>query len=112
MQLRFQRGHWIGVLGEYNGLDVGAMKIDVEGFEAHVLLGASELLRSNKLPFIAFEFCDWAEDRAFPGRKGWAQKILLDAGYKLSRLTEHTQEQTALTEPVTQGCHTIIGRKL
>jgi hypothetical protein len=84
---------------------------DCEGFEAHVLLGASELLHSRKAPFIAFEFCDWAEDRAFPGRKGWAQQILLDAGYKLSRLVEGAQEPIALAAPIAEGCHTIIGSK-
>ena len=29
---------------------------------------------------VAFEFCDWAEERAFPGKKGWAQQILPGAG--------------------------------
>jgi FkbM family methyltransferase len=99
------------ILRDYDDIDVAAIKIDVEGFEAHVLLGASELLHSRKAPFIAFEFCDWAEDRAFPGRKGWAQQILLDAGYKLSRLVEGAQEPIALAAPIAEGCHTIIGSK-
>jgi FkbM family methyltransferase len=32
------------------------LKIDVEGFETEVLLGAKEMLKNNKINFIQFEF--------------------------------------------------------
>jgi FkbM family methyltransferase len=88
---------------------VGAVKVDVEGFEAHVFLGATELLRSAHAPMVVFEFCDWAEERAFPGRKGWAQKIMLDAGYNLWLMPEFLRRSAPLDKPITEGFHTVIG---
>lgn len=90
---------------------VGVVKIDVEGFEAHVLLGASGLLHSDAAPSIVMEFCDWAEERAFPGRRGWAQQILLDAGYTLWLMEEYRRHGDPLSAPVTDGFHTIFARK-
>jgi FkbM family methyltransferase len=87
---------------------VGALKVDVEGFEAHVLLGAIGLLNSQPGPIVVFEFCDWAEERAFPGRKGWAQQIMLDAGYALWPLPQYANGSAPLAGPITQGCHTIV----
>ncbi|HEX4137076.1 MAG TPA: FkbM family methyltransferase [Bryobacteraceae bacterium] len=88
---------------------VSVMKIDTEGYEAHVFLGAQELLRGSSPPAIVFEFCDWAEERAFPGRQGWAQEILLDADYNLWTIPDYFQERAPLSEPVTQGSHSIVG---
>lgn len=91
---------------------VAAVKIDVEGFEAHVFLGAMDLLRGTPAPFILFEFCDWSEERAFPGRKGRAQRILLDEGYTLWLLPRYLTKSEPLSRPVTEGCHTIVACKL
>ena len=90
---------------------VGAVKVDVEGYEAHVFLGSRNLLASANAPAVVFEFCDWAEDRAFSGRKGWAQQILMDMGYSLWPLAGYLRRATPLNKPITQGCHTIIGLK-
>jgi len=99
------------ILSGYAPGKIEAMKIDVEGFEAHVFLGAMNLLRSQPAPFILFEYCDWAEERAFPGRQGWAQQILLDEGYTLWLLPHYLAKSTPLSRPITQGCHTIIACK-
>jgi FkbM family methyltransferase len=91
---------------------IAAVKVDVEGFESQVFLGAMDLLRSTPAPFILFEFCDWAEERAFPGRKGWAQQILLDEGYTLWPLSDYLAKSDPLTRPVVSGCHMIVGCRL
>lgn len=64
---------------------VDLIKIDVEGFESAVFRGARRLLTGPRPPKIVFEFCDWAERRAF-GRTGDAQRVLLEYGYRLWRL--------------------------
>jgi FkbM family methyltransferase len=99
------------ILDEFSGARVGALKVDVEGFEAHVFLGAASLLSSLPAPLVVFEFCDWAEDRAFPGRKGWAQQIMLDAGYALWLLPDYLRKSAPLTRPVTVGSHMIVACK-
>jgi hypothetical protein len=58
---------------------------------------------------VVFEFCDWAEERAFPGRKGWAQEILLDAGYRLWTLPDFLAGGEQLAAPVTAGAGSIVG---
>jgi FkbM family methyltransferase len=88
---------------------VSVMKIDTEGYEAHVFLGAQGLLRGSSPPPLVFEFCDWAEERAFPGRKGWAQEILLDAGYALWALPDYLRDGPPMNEPVVHGSHSIVG---
>jgi FkbM family methyltransferase len=85
---------------------VAAMKVDVEGFEATVFLGAGDLLRTEK-PRVVFEFSDWAEERAFPGRRGWAQEILLDYGYRLYRLDQWPSRKQ-LREPLRHGGHELV----
>jgi FkbM family methyltransferase len=97
------------ILLEHGVARVSVMKIDTEGYEAHVLLGAQELLRGSSPPPVVFEFCDWAEERAFPGRKGWAQELLVAAGYTLWTLPEYLQDRAPLSMPVMQGSHSIVG---
>jgi FkbM family methyltransferase len=97
------------ILIEHAVANVSVMKIDTEGFEAHVLLGAQQLLRSSSPPPIVFEFCDWAEERAFPGRKGWAQELLMGAGYSLWTMEEYVQNGAPLSQPITHGAHSIVG---
>lgn len=97
------------ILLEHAVTNVSVMKIDTEGFEAHVLLGAQQLLCGSSPPPIVFEFCDWAEERAFPGRKGWAQEILIGAGYSLWTMENYLQDRAPLNEPIVYGTHSIIG---
>jgi hypothetical protein len=82
--------------------------MDVEGYEAHAFLGAKELLTSPSAPLVVFESTGWAEERAFPGRGGWAQKILMDLGYNLLTLTSYLRHGTPLRKPVLGG-DTIVG---
>jgi FkbM family methyltransferase len=96
------------VLASHHAGKVSAVKVDVEGYEAHVFLGAEELLRSRPAPLIVFEFLDWAEERAFPGRRGWAQEILADFGYTLWSLEDYPQPGRALAKPVVEGGYTIV----
>jgi FkbM family methyltransferase len=95
------------ILEDQGVAEVAALKIDVEGYEAHVLLGAQRLLRSP-VPRIVFEFCDWAEERAFPGKAGWAQEILLNSGYELWRLSAFQSNGKPLHEPVRKGSDSIV----
>ena len=91
---------------------IRVIKVDVEGFEAHVFMGAIELLQSSEPPLIVFEFCDWTEERAFPGRKGWAQQILMNQNYDLWPFPEFLHGSSRpLAEPLTAGCHTIVARR-
>jgi FkbM family methyltransferase len=87
---------------------VSVMKIDVEGFEAAVFLGAAKLLYSSSPPPTVFEFCDWAEERAFPGKKGLAQTLLMDAGYQLWTLPDYFRRRPPLVFPITEGAHSIV----
>jgi FkbM family methyltransferase len=49
--------------------DIGFIKIDVEGFEKEVLLGALETLKANNYPKILFEsWGDWKEREGVPAR--------------------------------------------
>jgi FkbM family methyltransferase len=97
------------ILREQAVRHVSVMKVDTEGYEAHVFLGAEELLSSPSPPVVIFEFCDWAEERAFPGRKGWAQHLLMSSGYSLWTMPSYVQNGASLKEPVTDGFHSIVG---
>ena len=97
------------ILREHSVDHVSVMKIDSEGYEAHVFLGAGELLGSQCPPALVFEFCDWAEERAFPGRKGWAQHLLMSAGYTLWTMPDYIMNRSSLKDPVTTGAHSIVG---
>lgn len=66
---------------------VALLKIDVEGFETLVLSGASRMLAEKRAVSIYFEVCPFLTRRAGFDPAAPAQ-MLLDAGYKLSRLTE------------------------
>lgn len=87
---------------------VTAIKVDVEGYEAHVFNGAISILTQSIRPKIIFEFCDWAEERAFPGKCGWAQSILQGLGYSLWKLNEYVSGGPPLKEPLTKGTETIV----
>lgn len=96
------------ILLEHGVERVSAVKVDTEGFEAHVFLGAQGILRGPSPPPIIFEFCDWAEERAFPGRKGWAQEVLLDAGYSLWTVGAWLSRDAPLRHPLVEGADSIV----
>ena len=95
-------------LVQENGMaKVDLIKVDVEGFEAAVFRGATQLLGGPHPPIILFEFCDWAEERG-GFALGTAQSVLLDQGFQLSRLGGDPNEM--LKTPMTSGCEMIIAR--
>jgi FkbM family methyltransferase len=97
------------ILRENNVSEVAVVKVDVEGFEAHVFQGAMELLHSpHRRPRIVFEFCDWAEERAFPGKRGWAQEILMQNSYRLWTLSEFLAGGQPLAAPLREGFDSIV----
>jgi FkbM family methyltransferase len=96
------------ILQENRVSEVAAIKVDVEGYEALVFQGASRILSSPRRPRIVFEFCDWAEERAFPGMRGWAQEILLGSGYKLWRLEDFLAGRKGLDAPIREGFCSIV----
>jgi len=51
-------------LQEWHGATVDLLKLDVEGFEPHVLAGASSALKSGRIRAILCEFNDWWLRRA------------------------------------------------
>mgnify|MGYP002777175863 CR=1 FL=1 len=74
------------------------IKIDVEGYERQVLSSGESYLRDER-PQIVFEFCDWAETHA-GNRPGDSQRLLLDLGYRIARIT---QPEVELRVPLEQG---------
>jgi FkbM family methyltransferase len=61
------------------------IKVDVEGFEASVFKGMSQIAGTDR-PKVIFEFSEWAEVKA--GFKPMeAQSIILSKGYKLQQMT-------------------------
>jgi len=96
-----------GILAECQSPRVHVMKVDVEGFEAAVFRGASKLLAGPEKPVIAFEFNDWAEERAgFP--VGEAQRILLDFGYRLRSLENWRPDTPTLSCPMIRGSDNLV----
>jgi FkbM family methyltransferase len=61
------------------GMVFGAMKMDVEGFEPHVLEGGRAFLTKAQIPFIVFEIGRMSEEQ----RKG-VLKFFYGLGYKAS----------------------------
>jgi FkbM family methyltransferase len=99
------------LVGINPGLNVAAIKVDVEGFEAAVFHGARRLLGQPHSPPVVFEFADWAEERAFEGRAGWAQEILQHYGYSVWRLNDYLARRPPLSEPLRRGFETIVAVK-
>ncbi len=94
------------------GIDhVDMIKIDVEGFEAHVIQGAHKLLTSDHAPQIVFEFCDWAEARVPGGKIGDTQHLLKQLGYNIWRLEDFLRGREPLNTLLTQGFETLLAVK-
>jgi len=70
------------LLAERGWPEVSVMKVDVEGFEAAVFMGAEKLLKELR-PVVIFEFCDWAEKNSGRFHIGESQEILLKSGFSL-----------------------------
>src|SRR4030095_2796953 len=99
------------ILGEESIERVDLLKMDVEGFEAAVLQGARKLLNSHDAPLILFEFCDWAEARVPGGEVGNAQRLLLEWGYRLWRLSDFVRGRPSLDNVLTVGFETLVAVK-
>jgi FkbM family methyltransferase len=90
---------------------VDLMKLDVEGFEADVFRGASQLLAAETPPLIVFEFLDWAKARMPNGKVGDAQRILRDCGYTLWRLDDFMKNRPPLTQVLTEGSAMLVAAR-
>lgn len=87
---------------------VDLLKVDVEGFEADVFRGARRLLSCPRPPLVAFEFCDWAEERNPGARPGDAQRFLLERGFALFVLHEGGG-LVPTGAPLIRGDATLVG---
>jgi FkbM family methyltransferase len=99
------------ILAETGVRHVDVLKIDVEGFEAKVLLGATRLLHGDQSPLIVFEFADWAEARLPHGKPGDAQRLLRDWGFKTWRLADFVRGRAALPDVVTSGAEMLVATR-
>jgi hypothetical protein len=99
------------VLKEQRIERVDVIKVDVEGFEAAVFLGAKELLTGANPPLIVFEFCDWAENRVPSGQAGDAQRLLNEWGYRTWRLKHGISKNPPLSNTLTTGSEMLVAAK-
>ena len=90
---------------------VDVLKVDVEGFEVSVFQGARTLLRRKDAPLIVFEFCDWAEARVPQGGPGDAQRLLLEEGFSIWRLSDFVRRATRLREPLRIGYDMLVASR-
>ncbi|MDP3920661.1 MAG: FkbM family methyltransferase [Candidatus Omnitrophota bacterium] len=87
------------------------MKVDVEGWEAAVFLGAEKLLSREDAPLIVFEFADWAESNSERYKVGRAQEILKSHGYRLWRLSDFLKKRKPLPAILKRGANMIVALK-
>lgn len=90
---------------------VHVLKIDVEGFEAAVLRGASQLPEKSPPPLVVFEFMEWAEGRKDPSEIGAAQRYLRDLKYKVWRLEHWGQGKQPLTNILTNSAAMLVAQR-
>lgn len=88
---------------------IRAIKVDVEGFEYQVFVGASQILREDK-PDIIFEFCDWADQRNTGVAIGDAQKLLMAMGYTLWTLDAYLEQSMPIEQAITNGSAMLVAR--
>jgi FkbM family methyltransferase len=89
---------------------VDFIKIDIEGFEYYAFKGAANLLRSENAPGILFEFVEWAENMAEGIKPGDAQKLLVEFGYTLYKVSKGNR-LTKLPVPLEKGETMIFATK-
>ena len=90
---------------------VDVIKVDVEGFERDVFLGAERILTGPTPPIVVFEFCDWAEARLADGGCGAAQRMLKTMGYSIWRLRDTVGSGAPLANVLTSGFETLVALK-
>jgi hypothetical protein len=83
--------------------------VDIEGFEAVVFRGGTNLLSGSDAPDILFEFVDWAKELAGE-TPGSAQLVLINCGYKIY-LLEQSIIVEQLEEPIKKGGALIFATK-
>jgi FkbM family methyltransferase len=91
--------------------NIKIVKIDVEGYEAAVLRGASRLLRSESPPLIIFEFNEVAAGVPAEGSIESSQDLLRAFGYELWFLEDFLKGSPPLKRNVASGFHMIVGKK-
>ena len=84
---------------------IEVLKIDVQGWEYHVLHGAEKLLDEGRIAHIIFEFEWWAEQNAGLNI-GAAQELLLQKGYELNEFNGKK-----ISEPVKTGTLLIHAKR-
>lgn len=67
------------------------IKLDIEGSEALALRGASETLAASPAPTVVFEYQAWAEGVIDGQAAGDSQRLLVQKGYRLSRMCSPEQ---------------------
>ena len=91
--------------------EISVLKIDVEGFEILVLIGATNMLKCGKIKLIVFEFLDWAESQV-PGHTcGDSQRFLVEMGYQIWRLKDYLEGKPSLTTILEVGYEMLVAKK-
>ena len=86
------------VFGELNITKIHFMKIDVEGFEADVLNGASNLLNDKKVNYILFELQDTILN-SIQRTSSEVFQILFSAGYQIIDLNGNLMSDSSSAIP-------------
>ena len=103
------RGRTIdSLMVEHHITHVDVMKVDVEGFEAHVFLEVAGLFTGPQPPTVAFEFSDLAGTEPTNSHLGWAQEVMLSYEYRLWTLGPFLRGRASLQAPLTSGFETIL----
>jgi FkbM family methyltransferase len=99
------------ILAELKIEKVDVLKIDVEGFEADVLAGASRLLLGQNPPLVVFEFLDWAEGRVSHRHVGAAQDLLRQFGYSIWTIESFKAAARPLESTLVKGGEMLVAQK-
>lgn len=86
------------------------IKVDVEGFEALIMLSMKNFISDNENCKILFEFVDWAEE-ASGFKCGEGQEFLLNHNYHLQLLEDNYSENKQISFPITKGFAMIFASK-
>src|SRR6185312_12752535 len=97
------------LIGQLRLPRVDIIKIDVEGHEYNVFLGAEMLLGRSDAPDILFEFEDWAEDAAKLA-PGTAQAFLMSKGFTLYKVGDGARLHN-MDAPFTKGSTMLLATK-